>query len=66
MSHLIIADILEALEREVAVAVSERRRRAIPPERLAVNFDRVALRILPALEASDAWSECVARSCRRA
>ena len=42
-SHLIITNILEALESELGVAVSKCCRRAIPPERLAINFDWIAL-----------------------
>ena len=38
---LIIADILEALQRQLAVAVGEARRRAVPAQRLAVDLHRV-------------------------
>ena len=38
---LIVADILEALQRQLAVAVGEARRRAVPAQRLAVDLHRV-------------------------
>ena len=38
---LIIADILEALQRQLAVAVGEARRRAVPAQRLAIDLYRV-------------------------
>ena len=38
---MIVADILEALQRQLAVAVGEARRRAVPAQRLAVDLHRV-------------------------